>query len=195
MYLFVGLGNIGKEYEYTRHNFGFMCVDHIVEKYGFRDKKEKFNATIFNSVIETHNVIIVKPSTYMNRSGIAVSQIKSFYKIPLENIFVFHDDLDLQLGRVKFKTGGSSGGHNGIKSIDEFVGNNYNRVRLGIGRPDNKDKVIGFVLDKFTNEEERKVKEVTNCVVDSIGCLFNDKKDSFVNSCNSLINLHKENLE
>ena len=195
MYLFVGLGNIGKEYEYTRHNFGFMCVDHIVEKYGFRDKKEKFNATIFNSVIETHNVIIAKPSTYMNRSGIAVSQIKSFYKIPLENIFVFHDDLDLRLGRVKFKTGGSSGGHNGIKSIDESIGNNYNRIRLGIGRPENKDKVVDFVLDKFTSEEERKVKEVTNCVVDSIGCLFNDKKDSFVNSCNSLINLHKENLE
>ncbi len=195
MYLFVGLGNIGKEYEYTRHNFGFMCVDHIVKIYRFRDKKEKFNATIFNSVIETHNVIITKPSTYMNRSGIAVSQIKSFYKIPLENIFVFHDDLDLQLGRVKFKTGGGSGGHNGIKSIDKSIGNNYNRIRLGIGRPDNRDKVVDFVLDKFTNKEERKVKEVTTCVVDSIGCLFNDKKDSFVNSCNSLINLHKENLE
>ena len=105
MYLFAGLGNIGKEYESTRHNLGFICVDKIIEKYGYKDKKDKFNATIFSTVIDEKIVLIVKPNTYMNRSGIAISQIKSFYKIPLENIFVFHDDLDLSLGKIKFKIG------------------------------------------------------------------------------------------
>lgn len=182
-YLFVGLGNIGKEYDCTRHNFGFICVDRILEKYGFQDRKDKFSATIFNSTIDGNNVLIAKPSTYMNRSGIAVSQIKSFYKIPVENIFVFHDDLDLQLGRIKFKRGGSSGGHNGIKSIDEFIGNDYYRIRLGIGRPADSNKVVDFVLNKFTSEELKKVGEVTANVTNSVEYLFDGRKDSFVNRC------------
>ena len=147
MYLFAGLGNIGKEYESTRHNLGFICVDKIIEKYGYKDKKDKFNATIFSTVIDEKIVLIVKPNTYMNRSGIAISQIKSFYKIPLENIFVFHDDLDLSLGKIKFKIGGSSAGHNGLKSIDQFIGNNYARIRLGIGRPNNKNDIVDFVFN------------------------------------------------
>lgn len=183
MYLFVGLGNIGNEYDRTRHNLGFICVNHIIEKYGFRDKKEKFSALIFNLIIDGNNVLIAKPITYMNRSGVAVSQIKSFYKIPLENIFVFHDDLDLQLGRIKFKRGGSSGGHNGIKSIDDFIGNDYYRIRLGIGRPTDSNKVVDFVLNKFTSEELKKVEEVTANVANSVGYLFDDRKDSFVNRC------------
>ena len=189
MYLFAGLGNIGKEYENTRHNLGFICVDKIIEKYGYKDKKDKFNATIFSTVIDEKIVLIVKPNTYMNRSGIAISQIKSFYKIPLENIFVFHDDLDLSLGKIKFKIGGSSAGHNGLKSIDQFIGNNYARIRLDIGRPNNKNDIVDFVLNKFNSEEKIILNNIIDVVSRSVVYLFSDKKDCFINMCNKYINI------
>lgn len=189
MYLFAGLGNIGKEYESTRHNLGFICVDKIIEKYGYKDKKDKFNATIFSTVIDEKIVLIVKPNTYMNGSGIAISQIKSFYKIPLENIFVFHDDLDLSLGKIKFKIGGSSAGHNGLKSIDQFIGNNYARIRLGIGRPNNKNDIVDFVLNKFNSEEKIILNNIIDVVSRSVVYLFSDKKDYFINMCNKYMNI------
>ena len=189
MYLFAGLGNIGKEYENTRHNLGFICVDKIIEKYGYKDKKDKFNATIFSTLIDKNTVLIVKPNTYMNKSGIAISQIKSFYKIPLENIFVFHDDLDLSLGKIKFKIGGSSAGHNGLKSIDQFIGNNYARIRLGIGRPNNKNDIVDFVLNKFNSEEKIILNNIIDVVSRSVVYLFSDKKDYFINMCNKYMNI------
>lgn len=185
MYLLVGLGNIGKEYENTRHNFGFMCVDKIIEKYDINNKQTKFNADIYTGKISEKKVMIAKPRTYMNRSGIAVSQIKSFYKIPLENIFVFHDDLDLEFLKIKYKIGGSSAGHNGIKSIDEMIGKNYSRIRLGIGRPEKKEDVIDFVLRKFSNEELELVGKLNRKISDNVDKLFSENKNKFINSIKS----------
>lgn len=153
MFLFVGLGNIGNEYKDTRHNTGFLAIDKIIEEYNFINQGKKFHSEIWTGSINCEKGIIIKPQTYMNKSGIAVSEVANFYKIPLENIYIFHDDLDLKLGKIKYKIGGSSAGHNGIKSIDEMIGKNYNRIRIGIDRPQ-FDDVINFVLKKF-NEDER----------------------------------------
>lgn len=183
MFLLVGLGNIGKEYENTRHNVGFMCVDKIMEQYNIFNHQIKFKADIYSGKIDNNDVLMVKPQTYMNRSGIAVSLIKQFYKIPIENIFVFHDDLDLEFCKLKYKVGGGAGGHNGLKSIDEMIGKNYHRIRVGIGRPEFKDDVVNYVLNKFNSDEMVKLEKVLGVVSDNVGLLFGDKKDGFINGC------------
>lgn len=185
MYLLVGLGNVGSEYENTRHNFGFMCVDKILEKYGISNHQTKFNADIYIGEIENNKVILAKPKTYMNRSGIAVSQIKSFYKVFLENIFIFHDDLDLPFLKVKYKIGGGAGGHNGLKSISEMIGKNYNRIRLGIGRPENKDQIIDFVLHRFNSSELKEINILNEKISELVPKLFSNKKDDFISSFNN----------
>lgn len=131
--LIVGLGNPGTEYAKTRHNVGFMAVEAMAGD-GVQWKKDK-NALIANGEIGGKRVIFVKPQTYMNNSGNAVGPLMAFYKIPLENVIVIHDDMDLKIGDMRQKIGGGSGGHNGIKSIDAAVGNGYRRVRIGIGQP------------------------------------------------------------
>ncbi|MBR2141153.1 MAG: aminoacyl-tRNA hydrolase [Rickettsiales bacterium] len=181
MFLLVGLGNIGREYEETRHNCGFMCVDKIIEKYNISSHQTKFKADLFFGKMFNEDVIIVKPQTYMNRSGVAVSEVKKFYKIPIENIFVFHDDLDLEFCKLKYKVGGGTGGHNGLKSIDEMIGKNYHRIRIGIGRPENKEDTINYVLKRFNGVELKELDKVFSCVCESVNELFSEKKDSFLN--------------
>jgi len=185
MFLFVGLGNIGKEYDNTRHNTGFLAVDKIIEEYNFINQGKKFHSEIWTGSINCDKGIIIKPQTYMNSSGIAVSEVANFYKIPLENIFVFHDDLDLKLGRIKYKIGGSSAGHNGIKSIDSMIGKDYNRIRIGIDRPQ-FDDVINFVLKKF-NEDERVILENSFIKIANNANLLLHNKDLFL----TYISLHK----
>ena len=154
MFLIVGLGNPGLDYAYTRHNVGFMLADHLVYALGFPDYKSKFNSLYSEKLLDrSAKVIIQKPQTYMNLSGKAVSQIVSFYKIPTENIFVVHDDLDLVPLDVKIKFAGSNGGHNGLRDIDRHIGNKYWRIRIGIGRPLEKGQVANYVLSTFYKDE------------------------------------------
>ena len=153
MLLIIGLGNIGKEYENTRHNIGFMAIDEIQKKYDFPDFKEK-NKYFFS---KKDDIILTKPTTYMNLSGDAVIALASLYKIPPENIIVIHDDLDLPTGKIKTKQGGGNGGHNGLKSIDKAIGTNYYRIRIGIDHPRNHTPQIdvsNYVLGKFFPEEK-----------------------------------------
>ena len=133
MFLIVGLGNPGKEYENTRHNVGFMVADTIFKEYGFANFKDKFDGLIAEGKIEGEKVYLLKPHTFMNLSGNSVIKAANFYKILPENIIVIHDDMDLPIGKIKAKIGGGSGGHNGIKSIDAAITPNYNRIRIGIG--------------------------------------------------------------
>jgi len=151
MKLIVGLGNIGTEYEDTRHNIGFIAIDKIINNLNNYTtiNKPLFKGTLFKN----GDFLFLKPSTYMNLSGESVGAVKNFYKVENENIIVIHDDLDLKLGALKFKRGGGHGGHNGLKSIDSHIGNDYNRIRIGIGRPEDKSKVVDFVLGKFQAEE------------------------------------------
>ncbi len=154
MKLIVGLGNIGKEYEKTRHNIGFIAIDEILNDLNYSEiNKPQFKGTLYKS----GNYLFLKPSTYMNLSGESVGAVKNFYKIDNDDIIVIHDDLDLKLGALRFKKGGGHGGHNGLKSIDSHIGNSYHRIRIGIDRPEEKDKVIDFVLGKFNDEELEKL--------------------------------------
>jgi PTH1 family peptidyl-tRNA hydrolase len=186
MYLFVGLGNIGKEYENTRHNVGFLCVDEIIKKYNFSSLGRKFNANLYEGSLRGKRVIIIKPRTYMNRSGIAVSSAKNFYKISAENIFVFHDDLDLKFCRVKCKIGGSDAGHNGVKNIQEAIGKNFFRIRIGIGRPELKDKVVDFVLEKFNEEDGASINNLNCKITDNLELLLEDATDEFLKRVNQI---------
>jgi len=152
MWLIVGLGNPGKEYEYTRHNIGFLTVDHLIDQTEARSlSSSSFHGELFKS----SNLLFLKPTTFMNRSGISVQSVKQFYKIELDNIIVIHDDLDLPFGALRFKQGGGSGGHNGLKSIDEMVGRDYMRVRMGIDKPTYKSQVADYVLSQFNKEEQQ----------------------------------------
>jgi PTH1 family peptidyl-tRNA hydrolase len=158
MILIVGLGNYKKEYQFNRHNFGFMAVDQIIEQYGLIAKGKKFKSDFFQGNIHDHQVAILKPQTFMNLSGEAVLEAVSFYKIKVENIIVIHDELDLELGKIKIKKSGGNAGHNGLKSISQLIGNDYWRIRLGISRPIKTESqasvdVSGYVLSNFSQEQ------------------------------------------
>ena len=163
--LIVGLGNPGNEYKNTRHNVGFMAIDFLTPT-DTTWKKEK-NAMTARVDIDGLNAILVKPQTYMNNSGEAVGALMAFYKIPLENIVVIHDDMDLKLGDVREKVGGSSAGHNGIKSIDNAIGKEYRRIRIGIGHPrdfENPMDPADWVLGKFDAVQLKQIKSVIKSI-------------------------------
>ena len=149
MLLFAGLGNKGEKYKNTRHNAGFIALDVLCSVLKFpKSDPEKFFVEF-----EGQKILCLKPQTYMNLSGSAAAQAVRFYKIPLENVFVFHDDIDLELGKIKFKIGGGAGGHNGLKSLDEHIGNAYSRIRIGVGRPALKEETADYVLSPFLKPE------------------------------------------
>ena len=153
MYLVVGLGNPGEEYSKTRHNIGFMAADVIHSRHNFSPFKQKFDGLIAEGTIENQKVLLLKPLTFMNLSGDSVQKVAKFYKIPSQNITVIHDDKDLTLGKLKAKIGGSAGGHNGLKNIDSQIGNEYNRIRIGVGSPLSHKDTINFVLSRFSKQE------------------------------------------
>ena len=150
-----GLGNPGEKYKNTRHNIGFTLIDQIAKNYNFTlIKKEKKNE-LYKGFIGKKNCILIKPLTYMNCSGSSVLETLNFYKIKITNLYVIHDDLDLSLAKIKIKIGGGNGGHNGLASIDGLVGENYHRIRFGIGRPNKKSLVSKYVVKKFLINEEK----------------------------------------
>ena len=150
MTLLVGLGNPGTKYQKNRHNIGFMLIDKLIDELNARNiSKSQFRGELFKS----GNLLLLKPTTFMNLSGESVIAVKNYYKIDNEDIFVFHDELDLPLGSIRIKIGGGSGGHNGIKSIDQHISNEYYRIRMGIGRPIQKQDVVNYVLSDFEKSE------------------------------------------
>ena len=164
MKLIVGLGNPGKKYEKNRHNVGFMVIDYLIDKFHASKISSKFKGELFKS----NDFLFLKPTTFMNLSGESIKLVKDFYKIDNEDIIVIHDDLDLKLGALKFKRGGSSGGHNGLKSIDNLIGNDYYRIRVGIGRPERKEEVINYVLSDFSDEELECIKKLFPLIEEAI---------------------------
>jgi len=155
--LIVGLGNPGEKYAGNRHNIGFMAVDEIADAHNFGPAKSKFNGMAREGVIQTNEgpkkAIALKPMTFMNESGRSVQKAAQFYKIPLEKIVVFHDELDLAAGKFRMKTGGGIAGHNGLRSIRQHLGENFHRARMGIGHPGQKDRVHSYVLSDFAKSE------------------------------------------
>ena len=180
MKLIVGLGNVGKEYENTRHNMGFMLVDRYLEYKNIPLKfKEKFNAMYVETTINNEKVIFIKPTTYMNNSGIAVRAFLDFYKLDVQDVLVISDDLDLDLGKFRLRRNGSSGGHNGLKSIISHLGTDgFKRLRIGISN--DKDDVINYVLSKFSKKELNEIDTM-------FGTLVNVLDDYFVMDFTSLM--------
>lgn len=160
MFLVVGLGNPGNKYENNRHNIGFKIIDSLIEDF---KAIHISNKDFLGELYKSHNLLFLKPTTFMNLSGKSVLAVKNFYKV--QDILVLHDELDLPFGSIKFKYGGSSGGHNGLKSIDALCGNLYYRLRYGIGKPLEKEKVISWVLEDFTKEEIKLQKDlILHCI-------------------------------
>ena len=153
MRLLVGLGNPGEKHLNNRHNIGFMAADKIRETYDFSPYRRRFQGLISEGKIGNNSVRILKPTTFMNESGRSVGETIKFFKLPSDKVFVFYDDLDLIPGKCRIKLGGGAGGHNGLKSLDNQIGNEYWRVRLGIGHPGHKDRVLRYVLQDFAKKE------------------------------------------
>jgi PTH1 family peptidyl-tRNA hydrolase len=168
MHLIVGLGNIGEKYQLTRHNIGFMVIDKITKNLSTSNiQKSNFHSTLEKSAYDLYS----KPTTYMNNSGMAVQAIKEYYKLEMEDIIVIHDDIDLPFGTVKFKIGGGHGGHNGLRSIDSHIGKEYIRVRIGVGKPQDKSDVANYVLDNFSKEELNKLPDIISHTIEAIKAL------------------------
>jgi len=153
MKLLVGLGNPGTEYARHRHNVGFMALDRIADAHGFGAWRKRFQGETSEGTLGGARVVLLKPTTYMNESGRSVGEAARFLKIPLEDIYVFHDEIDLAPAKLKVKTGGGNAGHNGLRSISAHMGNDYHRVRIGVGHPGSKDAVAHYVLHDFAKAE------------------------------------------
>lgn len=182
MFLIVGLGNPGAEYQGTRHNVGFMTADALAEAYSFSVFKSKFDGLIAEGTIDGEKCFLLKPQTYMNLSGNSVLKAASFYKILPENIIVIHDDIDLQTSQIKAKLGGGTGGHNGLKSIDSHIGQNYNRIRLGVGHPQGSgDEVVNHVLSRFSKTDAELLQNHIDLIVKDIPVLLKKGISAFSN--------------
>lgn len=178
--LIVGLGNPGSQYAFTRHNSGFFAVDRVAERLEFPDFLKKGNALMSDKSLGNDHVILLKPQTFMNLSGNAVSPIVSFFKVAQDDIYVLHDDIDLKLGGIKMKFGGSSGGHNGIKSLDSHISERYWRIRIGIGRPGHNVDVANYVLGRFSTDEFEWLYAVADSVALNIQKIFVNDKPKFI---------------
>lgn len=181
MQLLVGLGNPGKKYQYNRHNIGFMAIDEIVRFYQLSPERSRFDSIAYEGFIEGEKLLLLKPNTYMNDSGIAVGKAARFLKVKLEKIVVFHDEIDLINGKVRVKQGGGHAGHNGLRSIQNHLGsNNYKRIRLGIGHPGQKEKVIKHVLGDFTKEDKKWVEPQLLAIAIALPSLLRGKDNDFM---------------
>ena len=185
MLLLVGLGNPTPNSQNNRHNIGFKIIDAINQKFGLSKQKPKFKGLLTTGNIGDKKIYVIKPLTFMNSSGICIRELLEYFKIESENVIVFHDDLDVEFGKIKTKFGGSSAGHNGIASIDKFIGKDYSRVRIGIGKPQNKMSVSDFVLNDFNDDEQELLKKITNNIIESLAILIDKKLDLFSSTVNN----------
>ncbi len=187
MRLFVGLGNPGPEHANQRHNIGFMAVEAIAARFRFAAPRARFRGLLAEGTIDGERVATFKPQTYMNESGGAVQPAAAFYKIPVQDIFVFHDELDLAPGRVKVKRGGGAAGHNGLRSLDQQLGSpEYYRVRIGIGHPGHKDRVLGHVLGNFAKSDQTWLAATLAAISDAVPLLISQGPESFMTRVASL---------
>ena len=185
MLLLVGLGNPTPNSNNNRHNIGFKIVDAINQKFSLSKQKPKFKGLLTTGNIDSKKVYAIKPLTFMNNSGTAVKELVDYFKIDAKDVIVFHDDMDIDFGKIKAKFGGSSAGHNGIASIDKFIGKDYSRVRIGIGKPENKMSVSDFVLNDFSDDEQEHLEKITHNIIDSIAILIDKKLDLFSSKVNN----------
>ena len=185
MILLVGLGNPTPDSENNRHNVGFKIIDSINKKFNLSKQKPKFKGLLTTGNIGDQKVYAIKPLTFMNNSGICIRELIEYFKIDAEDVIVFHDDLDVEFGKIKAKFGGSSAGHNGIASIDKFIGKDYSRVRVGIGKPNNGIEVADYVLQNFDEDESVGIQKISKDITESISILVEKKLDLFSSTVNN----------
>jgi peptidyl-tRNA hydrolase, PTH1 family len=181
MRLFVGLGNPGAKYVRNRHNIGFMAVDEIARRHGFAPWRRRFQGETSEGTLDGERVILLKPTTYMNDSGRAVQEAANFFKLGADHITVFQDELELQPAKVRVKVGGGIAGHNGLRSISSHIGNEYRRVRLGIGHPGVKELVHAYVLADFAKDDAAWVSALCEALADSAALLATGRDSTFQN--------------
>ena len=181
MLLFVGLGNPGRQYAGNRHNIGFMAIEAIARQHRFPQARSKFQALATEGVIDGERVLLLQPQTYMNESGRAVAEAARFLKIDLKDIVVLHDELDLPPGKLRIKSGGGNAGHNGLRSITAHMGNDYRRIRLGIGHPGDKSLVHNYVLNDFGKTEMKWVEALCDAVARNADILAKGQDANFQN--------------
>ena len=185
MLLLVGLGNPSPDSSNNRHNVGFSVIDAINEKFKLSKQKPKFKGLLTTGKINEQKVFAIKPLTFMNNSGVCIRELIEYFKIDVNDIFVFHDDMDIDIGKVKAKLGGSNAGHNGIDSIDKNIGKNYSRIRIGVGRPKKNSTGADHVLDNFSGDERQNVDKVTKNIIESLSILINKDLNLFSNKINN----------
>jgi len=181
MLLLVGLGNPGARYVGSRHNVGFMAVQAIAKRHGIGPWRRRFQGVACEGTLGGARVLLLLPGTFMNESGRAVAEAAHFYKLPLVDITVFHDEIELPPGKVRIKVGGGIAGHNGLRSISEHIGNDYRRVRIGVGHPGHKDLVEHYVLSDFAKSEQRWVEALTEILADNVDFLVRGEDARFQN--------------
>jgi peptidyl-tRNA hydrolase, PTH1 family len=181
MRLFVGLGNPGAKYAHNRHNIGFTVVDEIARRQGFAPWRRRFQGETAEGTLDRERVVLLKPLTFMNESGRAVQEAANFFKLAADEITVFQDDLELPPAKVRVKVGGGIAGHNGLRSISSHIGNDYRRVRLGIGHPGVKELVHGYVLSDFAKDDRPWVEALREAIADNAGLLATDRDSTFQN--------------
>jgi PTH1 family peptidyl-tRNA hydrolase len=181
MRLFVGLGNPGSKYEGNRHNIGFLAIDAIARRHGFSPWRRRFQGETSEGSLDGERLILLKPTTFMNESGRAVGEALNFFKLAQGDVTVFHDELELPPAKVRVKVGGGIAGHNGLRSISAHIGNDYRRVRLGIGHPGVKELVHGHVLSDFAKADRPWVEALCDMIADNAALLTNDRDASFQN--------------
>ena len=185
MLLLVGLGNPSPDNEHNRHNVGFKVIDAINQEFGLSKQKPKFKGLLTTGNISDKKIYAIKPLTFMNNSGICIREVIEYFKINAKDVIVFHDDLDINFGKIKAKFAGSSAGHNGVESIDKFIGKEYSRVRIGIGKPNVKSDVENHVLKDFDEEEQQKLKNITKNIINSLTILLDKKLELFSSIVNN----------
>ena len=185
MILLVGLGNPTPDSHDNRHNVGFKIIDAINKKFGLSKQKPKFKGLLTTGNISNKKIYAIKPLTFMNNSGICIRELIEYFKIDSEDVIVFHDDLDVDFMKIRTKFGGSSAGHNGVESIDKFIGKEYSRVRVGIGKPQKKIEVSDFVLTNFSEEEKIDLEKVIKSIIEAMPILIDKKLDLFSSTVNN----------
>lgn len=185
-FIIVGLGNPGKKYERTRHNVGFRVIDHLCEKYAVSSTKKKFDAICAKVTIGEENILLLKPQTFMNNSGLSVAEAANFYKVQPENIIVVFDDISLDPGKLRVKRKGSAGGHNGVKSIIQLLDSeSFPRIKIGVGKKPNPNwDLANWVLSKFSDAEDKLIEEAIGKVNDALKCILDGQIDKAMNLVN-----------
>ena len=182
-HIIAGLGNIGAEYEKTRHNAGFMAIDALAQKYGVRIDRVKFHAMVAEAMIGEHRVLLMKPTTFMNNSGVAIGEAAAFYKIPPERVIVLHDEISFDVGVIRIRRKGSAGGHNGLKSIIAHLSSeDFPRVKIGVGKKPSPDyDLVDFVLGKFSKEDLERLGDENTRIIGAVELMLDGKIEEAMN--------------